>query len=173
MKLEDQNKSVIYWVKAEQSKRLDIFSDYPSVVKCDICSEIDNSCNDFYSAIDSATKLEILNSISLFEINGYKLLQLEEQNGAAYMNLNLIRDINHYPYNNNDLVVLKEIDPQTDLSISLSKSRWCSYCGARKPDVVPETYILIKNIHKTMTISQLNNTELNNFEGGNNIVNLH
>lgn len=160
MRLMDKNKAKLIWnINPETLKE--------EVNDCPTCKQIDNLCNEYYNITDVDRKDEIIQSLSLFEINAYKLLRLLESRGYTTMNLNRIDYINHFLYSNdytkNELDKLKIIDPYIN-DIRIESSRWCAICGTRKPDVFLNDYLLIGDIHEKMTIEELSDTKLNRFE---------
>lgn len=105
---------------------------------CETCKIINALCEEYYTINDIDRKEQIINILSLHEMNGYKLLKYKEMHGH---DLNQIDLINHYIFEIHDVDnvdLISNIDSAINRSISLDRSHWCKSCGARKPDIIIE-----------------------------------
>lgn len=133
-----------------------IYRMYPiqtwNVTGCKTCEIIDYLCNLYYRDHQVNTherNIQLINEILSYEINAYKLLKQRESFGYIYQQLDGtikddeyaegIHDITHYLYNSkytyDELESLKIIDKDIN-KVRIDRARWCSICGARKPDVI-------------------------------------
>ena len=119
--------------------------------ECKTCLIIDDLCNLYYkhhSDNSDAQNDELIEKILSNEINVYKLMKLRESMGFANLQLNGgikddkyvegVYDITHYLYSSDytdeELELMKVLDKDIN-TIRTDSARWCSVCGARKPNV--------------------------------------
>lgn len=133
-----------------------IYRIYPiqtwNIIGCKTCEIIDYLCNLYYRDFKTNTNernMQLINEILSYEINAYKLLKQRESFGFIYQQLDGeikddkyvegIYDITHYLYNSrytdDELESLKIIDKDINKT-RIDQARWCSVCGARKPNVI-------------------------------------
>ena len=107
---------------------------------CPNCTVIDKLCNSYYSSNNKDEKDKLIKEMLKLEINGYKLLQFYESKGYILLYINKINNIEHflygYQYDLETLNKLKKLDPKINDKICLMNAKWCSVCGARKPDIL-------------------------------------
>lgn len=129
MKLEDKN--VTEWK--------------PNNTQCLRCQLIDQLCNQYYNIIETNQTNEILrediiSQLNMVEVNGYKLLKVLESSGYIINDITKIDDVSNYVIGKNYSEELKNVlynmNNNIRLDINLLSSRWCSYCGHRKPDMI-------------------------------------
>lgn len=163
MRLQDKNDALLIWEKnkyIDWNNFHYINSDKELIVQpiqefndtdCKTCLIIDDLCETYYrynKENSDARNDELINKILSLEINVYSLMKLRESFG--FINLQLdgeikddqyvegIYDITHYLYSSDyskeDLDKMKILDPDIN-DIRTDCARWCSVCGARKPNV--------------------------------------
>lgn len=122
-----------------------------SDIDCKTCLIIDNLCETYYRYNDENSDVgndELINKILSHEINVYDLMKLRESFGFTNLQLDGeikddkyiegIYDMCHYLYNSDysieDLKKIKVLDPDIN-EVRTDCARWCSVCGARKPNI--------------------------------------
>lgn len=123
-----------------------------NTIGCKTCEIIDYLCNLYYRDFETNTverNSQLINEILSYEINAYKLLKQRESFGFIYQQLDGevkndkyvegIYDMTHYlyssKYNDTELEKLKVMDSDINKT-RIDQARWCSVCGARKPNVI-------------------------------------
>lgn len=120
-------------------------NNWKSNANCPICESIDKLYNEAFllSGEDREKILRFLDDS--YVINGYNLVPVYEKNGYHISRKNDIERIKKYPTNSevfmykvntiiNPMTILDAVEGDPDFP-TLIHSRWCRYCGSRKPSI--------------------------------------